>query len=118
MVTKSDGDLVVPARRIQAEYTSALKLLRKKSKTWTPKVCIHASGSLFIRLSLMCNLHKQRITFKCTNEYSSQEIQLLVISDCGVVGARQAELNEWYKKTKSILVEERDWVIERTQQLK
>ncbi|KAF4090713.1 hypothetical protein AMELA_G00055250 [Ameiurus melas] len=38
VVTKSDGDLVVPARRIQAEYTSALKLLRKKSKTWTPKV--------------------------------------------------------------------------------
>ncbi|XP_026788327.2 methylmalonic aciduria type A protein, mitochondrial isoform X3 [Pangasianodon hypophthalmus] len=38
VVTKSDGDLVVPARKIQAEYTSALKLLRKKSKTWTPKV--------------------------------------------------------------------------------
>ncbi len=39
VVTKSDGDLVVPARRIQAEYTSALKLLRKKSKVWKPKVC-------------------------------------------------------------------------------
>ncbi|XP_046901762.1 methylmalonic aciduria type A protein, mitochondrial [Hypomesus transpacificus] len=38
VVTKSDGDLVVPARRIQAEYTSALKLLRKKSKSWNPKV--------------------------------------------------------------------------------
>ncbi|XP_059410251.1 methylmalonic aciduria type A protein, mitochondrial [Carassius carassius] len=38
VVTKSDGDLVVPARRIQAEYTSALKLLRKKSKVWKPKV--------------------------------------------------------------------------------
>ncbi|XP_060782521.1 methylmalonic aciduria type A protein, mitochondrial [Neoarius graeffei] len=38
VVTKADGDLVVPARKIQAEYTSALKLLRKKSKTWTPKV--------------------------------------------------------------------------------
>ncbi|XP_072533238.1 methylmalonic aciduria type A protein, mitochondrial [Salminus brasiliensis] len=38
VVTKSDGDLVVPARKIQAEYTSALKLLRKKSKTWKPKV--------------------------------------------------------------------------------
>uniref|UniRef100_A0A8C2G916 Uncharacterized protein n=1 Tax=Cyprinus carpio TaxID=7962 RepID=A0A8C2G916_CYPCA len=34
VVTKSDGELVVPARRIQAEYTSALKLLRKKSKVW------------------------------------------------------------------------------------
>ncbi|XP_029948721.1 methylmalonic aciduria type A protein, mitochondrial [Salarias fasciatus] len=38
VVTKSDGDLVVPARRIQAEYTSALKLLRKRSKAWNPKV--------------------------------------------------------------------------------
>ncbi|KAJ3614688.1 hypothetical protein NHX12_018259 [Muraenolepis orangiensis] len=38
VVTKSDGDLVVPARRIQTEYTSALKLLRKRSKTWSPKV--------------------------------------------------------------------------------
>ncbi|KAL2098366.1 hypothetical protein ACEWY4_007573 [Coilia grayii] len=38
VVTKSDGDLVVPARRIQAEYTSALKLMRKKSRCWKPKV--------------------------------------------------------------------------------
>ncbi|XP_028833631.1 methylmalonic aciduria type A protein, mitochondrial [Denticeps clupeoides] len=38
VVTKSDGDLLVPARRIQAEYTSALKLLRKKSKSWKPRV--------------------------------------------------------------------------------
>ncbi|XP_074132311.1 methylmalonic aciduria type A protein, mitochondrial isoform X1 [Sminthopsis crassicaudata] len=37
-ITKSDGDLVVPARRIQAEYVSALKLLRKRSKVWKPKV--------------------------------------------------------------------------------
>ncbi|KAG7258874.1 hypothetical protein CRUP_014359, partial [Coryphaenoides rupestris] len=38
VVTKSDGDLLVPARRIQTEYTSALKLLHKKSTTWIPKV--------------------------------------------------------------------------------
>ncbi|XP_066088646.1 methylmalonic aciduria type A protein, mitochondrial isoform X4 [Saccopteryx bilineata] len=37
-VTKSDGDLVVPARRIQAEYVSALKLLRRRSKFWRPTV--------------------------------------------------------------------------------
>ncbi|KAJ6668765.1 hypothetical protein lerEdw1_012249 [Lerista edwardsae] len=37
-ITKADGDLVVPARRIQAEYVSALKLLRKRSKVWRPKV--------------------------------------------------------------------------------
>ncbi|KAF7244067.1 Methylmalonic aciduria type A protein, mitochondrial [Varanus komodoensis] len=38
VVTKADGDLIVPARRIQAEYVSALKLLRKRSKVWKPKV--------------------------------------------------------------------------------
>ncbi|XP_035000633.1 methylmalonic aciduria type A protein, mitochondrial [Hippoglossus stenolepis] len=38
VVTKSDGDLVVPARRIQTEYTSALKLLRRQSRSWNPKV--------------------------------------------------------------------------------
>nr|XP_046165434.1 methylmalonic aciduria type A homolog, mitochondrial-like [Oncorhynchus gorbuscha] len=43
VVTKADGDLLVPARRIQAEYTSALKLLRKKSKSWNPKV-VHVSS--------------------------------------------------------------------------
>ncbi|XP_028932631.1 methylmalonic aciduria type A protein, mitochondrial isoform X2 [Ornithorhynchus anatinus] len=38
VVTKADGDLIVPARRIQTEYVSALKLLRKRSKVWSPKV--------------------------------------------------------------------------------
>lgn len=38
VITKSDGDLIVPARRIQAEYVSALKLLRKRSDVWRPKV--------------------------------------------------------------------------------
>uniref|UniRef100_UPI00398F38FB methylmalonic aciduria type A protein, mitochondrial n=1 Tax=Pristiophorus japonicus TaxID=55135 RepID=UPI00398F38FB len=38
VITKADGDLLVPARRIQAEYTSALKLLPNRSKNWKPKV--------------------------------------------------------------------------------
>ncbi|XP_063316154.1 methylmalonic aciduria type A protein, mitochondrial [Pelobates fuscus] len=38
VVTKADGDLLIPARRIQAEYVSALKLLRKRSKHWKPQV--------------------------------------------------------------------------------
>nr|XP_057930493.1 methylmalonic aciduria type A protein, mitochondrial isoform X3 [Doryrhamphus excisus] len=45
VVTKSDGDLVVPARRIQTEYTSALKLLRRQSKSWNPKV-VRASSHI------------------------------------------------------------------------
>lgn len=39
-INKADGDLIVPARRIQAEYVSAMKLLRKRSKVWRPKVCV------------------------------------------------------------------------------
>ena len=38
-ITKADGDLLPAARRIQAEYTSALKLIRKKTKHWSPRVC-------------------------------------------------------------------------------
>ena len=38
IINKSDGDLLPAARRAQAEYTSALKLLRKKSTIWSPKV--------------------------------------------------------------------------------
>ncbi|XP_078262309.1 methylmalonic aciduria type A protein, mitochondrial [Rhinoraja longicauda] len=38
VVTKADGELLVPARKIQTEYTSALKLLRNQSKSWKPKV--------------------------------------------------------------------------------
>lgn len=45
VVTKSDGDLLVPARRIQAEYTSALKLLRRQSRLWNPKVVRASSHS-------------------------------------------------------------------------
>ncbi|KFQ25024.1 hypothetical protein N331_06676, partial [Merops nubicus] len=37
-INKADGDLVVPARRIQAEYLSAMKLLRRRSKLWRPRV--------------------------------------------------------------------------------
>lgn len=43
-INKADGDLVVPARRIQAEYISAMKLLRKRSKVWRPKVCVLHCG--------------------------------------------------------------------------
>ena len=39
-VTKSDGDLIVPARRMQAEYVSALKLLHRRSEVWRPKVSL------------------------------------------------------------------------------
>lgn len=38
IINKSDGELVPAARRIQAEYISALKFLRQKSKFWRPEV--------------------------------------------------------------------------------
>ena len=38
IINKSDGELVPAARRIQAEYISALKFLRHKSKFWKPEV--------------------------------------------------------------------------------
>ncbi|KAL4230522.1 hypothetical protein ACF0H5_010904 [Mactra antiquata] len=38
VVNKSDGDLVPAARRIQMEYTSAIKYMRKRSTVWKPQV--------------------------------------------------------------------------------
>ncbi|XP_065665080.1 methylmalonic aciduria type A protein, mitochondrial isoform X1 [Hydra vulgaris] len=44
LVNKADGDLLPAARRIQSEYTSALKLLSRQSDIWHPKV--HSVSSL------------------------------------------------------------------------
>lgn len=38
IVNKADGEFLPAARRIQAEYSSALRLIRPKSKFWRPKV--------------------------------------------------------------------------------
>jgi len=38
IINKADGDLLPAARRAQAEYTSALKLMRVRSTLWSPKV--------------------------------------------------------------------------------
>ena len=38
VVNKADGDLLPAARRVAAEYTSALKFMPPKYKCWRPKV--------------------------------------------------------------------------------
>ncbi|KAG1710485.1 Methylmalonic aciduria type A, mitochondrial [Nymphon striatum] len=38
IVNKADGDLIPAARKIQTEYSSALRLMRPKTKFWRPKV--------------------------------------------------------------------------------
>ncbi|PIK56523.1 putative methylmalonic aciduria type A-like, mitochondrial [Apostichopus japonicus] len=38
LVNKADGDLKIPARRVRGEYTSAIKIMRQRSKVWKPKV--------------------------------------------------------------------------------
>jgi len=43
IVNKADGDLIPVATRAEAEYSSALKLLRPKSENWTPKVLMCSS---------------------------------------------------------------------------
>ena len=41
VVNKADGDLLPAARRIAADYTSALKIIhaRNRNKLWRPRVC-------------------------------------------------------------------------------
>ena len=38
VVNKADGDLLPAARRVAAEYTSALKFMPRKYKCWRPQV--------------------------------------------------------------------------------
>ncbi|XP_041453023.1 methylmalonic aciduria type A homolog, mitochondrial-like [Lytechinus variegatus] len=38
LINKADGELLIPARRMRSEYTSAVKLMYKRSSLWSPKV--------------------------------------------------------------------------------
>lgn len=38
LVNKADGELLIPARRMRSEYTSAVKFMYKRSPLWSPKV--------------------------------------------------------------------------------
>ena len=38
IVTKADGELIPEVRRLQTEWSSALRLMRRRSKNWSPKV--------------------------------------------------------------------------------
>jgi len=72
-ITKADGDLLPASRRIQAEYTSALKLIRKKYKHWSPQVTWNSiivgfkitlllvNSNLYLLKSLTCNMINNKI---------------------------------------------------------
>ena len=51
VITKADGDLISAANRVQSDYLSALRLIRRGTgkKTWRPKV---SAQSLSLSLSL------------------------------------------------------------------
>jgi LAO/AO transport system kinase len=40
IVTKADGELMPEVRRLQTEWSSALRLMRRRSLNWKPKVKI------------------------------------------------------------------------------
>ena len=52
LVNKADGDLLIPARKIQAEYTSALKLLHRHNPLWNPLVIFISTSNLIPRFKL------------------------------------------------------------------
>ena len=43
LINKSDGDLLSSARRTASDYTSALKFMRPRYKTWKPRVYLISS---------------------------------------------------------------------------
>ncbi len=40
IVTKADGELMPEVLRLKTEWSSALRLMRRRSLNWTPKVII------------------------------------------------------------------------------
>lgn len=38
IITKADGELLPEVRRLKTEWSSALRLMRRRSQNWTPKV--------------------------------------------------------------------------------
>jgi putative protein kinase ArgK-like GTPase of G3E family len=48
IITKADGELMPEVRRLQAEWSSALRLMRRRSLNWTPKVINHFLLQSFI----------------------------------------------------------------------
>jgi LAO/AO transport system kinase len=40
IITKADGELLPEVRRLQTEWSSALRLMRRRSSNWKPKVNI------------------------------------------------------------------------------
>ena len=69
VVNKADGDLLQAARRMVADYTSALKLLntRRKTTVWKPKVRTiqHPLSCLFSLLLLHDNEACLGSVFRC-----------------------------------------------------
>jgi LAO/AO transport system kinase len=41
IITKADGELLPEVRRLKTEWSSALRLMRRRSANWTPKVNIY-----------------------------------------------------------------------------
>jgi len=40
IITKADGELLPEVRRLKTEWSSALRLMRRRSSNWAPKVNI------------------------------------------------------------------------------
>ena len=40
LITKADGELMPEVRRLQTEWSSALRLMRRRSRNWSPKVIL------------------------------------------------------------------------------
>lgn len=71
IVNKADGDLIPSAHRIQSEYISALKFVRKRFKNWRPSVlCVSSKTKKGIE-----KLWDEMIDFKETLS-ESQELYL------------------------------------------
>jgi len=52
IITKADGELLPEVRRLKTEWSSALRLMRRRSLNWAPKVKFLSLSLSLIFLSL------------------------------------------------------------------
>lgn len=101
IVTKADGDLMGEVRRLKTEWSSALRLMRRRSPTWSPKVISpFVSSSLSLSLSALTISQVLSVSARTNTDIDKAWAQMFAfqtaMSDSGELLTKRAQqLRKW-----------------------
>ena len=87
LITKADGELMTEVHRLKTEWSSALRLMRRRSANWNPKVtktkCAENRNDLFVEGDdgLGSNKHKHREGLVCHERLSTGDEKIRRIAE-------------------------------------